>query len=47
MINKNKHKIWYENSMKLNNKGQNYTKKIIKKRTYNKMNCNNKNEGQI
>jgi hypothetical protein len=32
--------------MKLNNKGWN-CKKIIKKRTQNKRNCNNKNDDQI
>ena len=33
--------------MKLNNKGWNCKKKIIKKRTQNKKNCNNKNDDQI
>jgi hypothetical protein len=45
---KNKHQIWYENSMKLNNKRWNCKKKqLIKKITLNKRNCNYKNENQI
>jgi len=46
---KNKHQIWYENSMKLNNERWNCKKKkqLIKKRTLNKRNCNYKNENQI
>jgi hypothetical protein len=49
MIKKNKHLIWYENSMKLNNEGLNCQKKKqpINKRTQNKRNCNHKNKDQI
>jgi hypothetical protein len=44
---KKKYQIWYESSMKLNNKGWNCKKKIIKKITQNKKNYNHKNEDQI
>jgi len=44
----NKHQIWYENSMKLNNEGLNCQRKQpINKRTQNKRNCNHKNKDQI
>jgi len=43
---KNKHQIWYENLIKLNNETK-LPKKIIKKKTQNKRICNHKNEYQI
>jgi len=47
MIKKNKHHIWYGNSMKLNNEGWDCQKQLIKNITQNKRNWNHKNEYQI
>jgi hypothetical protein len=47
MIKKNKHHIWYANSMKLNNEGWDCQKKKIKNITQNKRNWNHKNQYQI
>ena len=47
MIKKNKHQIWYENSLKLIMRDEIARKQLIKKITQNKRICNHKNKNQI